>query len=61
MRYILTKEEIIMTKKIGVIADIHSNYTAFKTAVEYMKAQGIDEFFLLGDYVSDTTATVKTT
>jgi len=49
-----------MTKNIGVIADIHSNYTAFKTAVEYMEKEGIDEFFLLGDFVSDTTDTAET-
>lgn len=49
-----------MTKQIGVISDIHSNYTAFKTAAEYMKSRGITEFFLLGDYVSDTTDTVET-
>ena len=49
-----------MTKQIGVISDIHSNYTAFKTAVEYMKERGITEFFLLGDYVSDTTDTRET-
>ena len=49
-----------MTKQIGVIADIHSNFTAFKVAVEYMLKQGIDEFFLLGDYVSDTTDTAAT-
>ena len=49
-----------MTKQIGVIADIHSNYTAFKTAVEYMEGRGITEFFLLGDFVSDTTDTRET-
>ncbi len=49
-----------MTKDIGVIADIHSNYTAFKTAVEYMEGRGITEFFLLGDFVSDTTDTAET-
>ena len=49
-----------MTKQIGVIADIHSNYTAFKTAVEYMENRGITEFFLLGDFVSDTTDTRET-
>lgn len=49
-----------MTKQIGVIADIHSNYTAFKTAVEYMESRGITEFFLLGDFVSDTTDTCET-
>ena len=49
-----------MTKQIGVIADIHSNYTAFRTAVEYMERRGITEFLLLGDFVSDTTDTVET-
>ncbi|MCR5427964.1 MAG: metallophosphoesterase [Lachnospiraceae bacterium] len=49
-----------MTKQIGVIADIHSNYTAFKTAVEYMTGRGIREFLLLGDFVSDTTDTAET-
>ena len=49
-----------MKKQIGVIADIHSNYTAFKTAVDYMVNRGITEFFLLGDFVSDTTDTVET-
>ena len=49
-----------MTKQIGVISDIHSNYTAFKTVVEYMIKRGITEFFLLGDYVSDTTDAVET-
>lgn len=49
-----------MKKQIGVIADIHSNYTAFKTAVDYMLDRGITEFFLLGDFVSDTTDTVET-
>ncbi|WP_029324298.1 hypothetical protein [Butyrivibrio sp. AE3004] len=49
-----------MTKQIGVISDIHSNYTAFKTAAEYMINRGITEFFLLGDFVSDTTDTVET-
>ena len=49
-----------MTKKLGVIADIHSNFTAFKVAVEYMEKEGITEFFLLGDFVSDTTDTAET-
>ena len=48
-----------MTKQIGVISDIHSNYTAFKTAAEYMINRGITELFLLGDYVSDTVETLQ--
>lgn len=46
--------------KVGVISDVHSNYHAFKVCVDYMKAQGITDFILLGDYVSDTADTVKT-
>ncbi len=49
-----------MTKQLGVIADIHSNFTAFRTAVEFMEKRGIEEFLLLGDYVSDTTDTRET-
>ncbi|MBR6380886.1 MAG: metallophosphoesterase [Lachnospiraceae bacterium] len=49
-----------MKKQIGVIADIHSNFIAFRTAVEYMEKRGITEFFLLGDFVSDTTDTRET-
>ena len=49
-----------MTKQIGVIADIHSNHTAFRTAVEYMEQRGVTEYFLLGDFVTDTTDTAET-
>jgi predicted phosphodiesterase len=49
-----------MTKQVGVLADIHSNFTSFKTVVEYMEKRGITEFILLGDYVSDTTDTRET-
>ena len=40
--------------KIAVLSDIHSNYEAFKTCVDYMEEQGVSEYILLGDYVSDT-------
>lgn len=46
--------------KIGVLSDIHSNYYAFKACVEYMIQEGITEFLLLGDYVSDTSFPEKT-
>ena len=42
-----------MTKNIGVIADIHSNYTAFKTAVEYMEKEGIEDVIYVGDTFKD--------
>lgn len=40
--------------RIGVFSDIHSNYYAFRACVDYMVSQGIRDFLLLGDYVSDT-------
>lgn len=46
--------------KIGVLSDIHSNYYALKACVEYMLKEGITEFLLLGDYVSDTSFPEKT-
>lgn len=49
-----------MEKIVGVISDIHSNYTAFKTVVDLMLNRGIKDFLLLGDYVSDTVETEAT-
>lgn len=46
--------------KIGVISDVHSNYYAFRAVYDYMKAQGINEYLLLGDYVSDTAEAQET-
>lgn len=46
--------------KIGVLSDIHGNYYAFKACVEYLLNAGIEDFLLLGDYVSDTSFTEKT-
>ena len=40
--------------KIGILSDIHSNIIAWKACTEYMEKEGCDEYFLLGDYVSDT-------
>lgn len=40
--------------KIGIISDIHSNIYAFKACTEYMEKQKCDEYFFLGDYISDT-------
>ena len=40
--------------KVGVIADIHSNQTAFRACVDYMVNAGCEEFLLLGDFISDT-------
>ncbi len=46
--------------KIGVISDIHSNIAAFRACVDYLEKEGCDEYFLLGDYVSDTPYTRET-
>ena len=46
--------------KIGVISDIHSNIVAFRACVDYLEEEGCDEYFLLGDYVSDTPYTRET-
>ena len=46
--------------KIGVISDIHSNIIAFQACVDYLEKEKCDEYFLLGDYVSDTPYTRET-
>ena len=46
--------------KIGIISDIHSNIIAFRACVDYLGKKGCDEYFLLGDYVSDTPYTRET-
>jgi predicted phosphodiesterase len=40
-------------KKIGVFADIHSNYLVFKKAIEDAKSKNVDLFLFLGDYITD--------
>ena len=39
--------------KIAVFSDIHGNYTAFQTCVNYALQQDIHTFFFLGDYVAE--------
>ncbi len=39
--------------KIAVLSDIHGNYAAFQTCVEYAYEQDINTFFFLGDYVAE--------
>ena len=46
--------------KVGVIADIHSNQTAFRACVDYMVNAGCEEFLLLGDFISDTAGARQT-
>jgi predicted phosphodiesterase len=37
--------------KYGIIADIHSNYTALKVALDYLQRAGVDKVLCLGDIV----------
>jgi predicted phosphodiesterase len=47
-------------KKVAVMADIHSNYHAFKACFDDAMKQGADSFIFLGDYVSDFASTRET-
>ena len=46
--------------KIGVLADIHSNYHGFGACYEEAVKRGVDQFLFLGDYVSDCAYPEKT-
>lgn len=46
--------------KIAVMADIHSNYEAFKVCVEDAINRGVEEFVFLGDYLGDMAQPQKT-
>ncbi len=46
--------------KIGVLSDIHSNVVALQVCLDYLEKSGCEEYFFLGDYVSDTPYTVET-
>lgn len=46
--------------KIGIISDIHSNICALRACTARLEALGCDEYFFLGDYVSDTPYTRET-
>lgn len=39
--------------RYAVMADIHGNYEAFKTCVDYALKEGIDKFIFLGDYLGE--------
>lgn len=39
--------------KIGVVSDFHSNIVALKVCMEYLEKERCDEYFFLGDYISD--------
>lgn len=46
--------------RIGVISDIHSNIYALRVCMEHLQQAGCEEYFFLGDYVSDTPYTRET-
>lgn len=46
--------------KIAILSDIHGNYEALKTCIEYSLLEGIDNFIFLGDYVGDLAYPQKT-
>lgn len=39
--------------RYAVMSDIHGNFEAFKTCVDYAIDQGIDKFIFLGDYLGE--------
>lgn len=39
--------------RYAVMSDIHGNYEAFRTCVDYVLGQGIDKFIFLGDYLGE--------
>lgn len=49
-----------LSKKIAVIADIHSNHFALEAVLNYAKEQKVDEYIFLGDYVSDYSCPERT-
>lgn len=46
--------------RIAVLADIHSNFEAFKTCVEEAEKRGITNYIFLGDYLGDMAFPQKT-
>ena len=39
--------------KLGVLSDIHSNYEAFKSCIQYLESIKVDAYIFLGDYIGD--------
>ncbi|MFW9991244.1 MAG: metallophosphoesterase family protein [Candidatus Odinarchaeota archaeon] len=40
-----------MAKKYAIFGDVHGNYTALKTACDYIESEDIDKIFVTGDLV----------
>ena len=39
--------------EIAVLSDIHGNYIALETCLDYLKDKGIDVYCFLGDYTGE--------
>lgn len=46
--------------KLAVLSDIHSNYEAFKSCVQYLEKIKVDAYVFLGDYIGDLPCPEKT-
>ncbi|MBP5661193.1 MAG: metallophosphoesterase family protein, partial [Lachnospiraceae bacterium] len=46
--------------KLAVLSDIHSNYEAFKSCIDYLENRKVDAYVLLGDYVGELPCPEKT-
>lgn len=46
--------------KLGVMADIHGNFEAFKACYEYLEKRGVDTYVFLGDYSGELPCPEKT-
>ncbi len=50
--FILSGKKGILVN-IAILSDIHGNYTALETCLDYLKDKNIDAFCFLGDYVGE--------
>ena len=46
--------------KIAVLSDIHGNYVALRTCIDYALKAGAETFVFLGDYVGELAYPQKT-
>lgn len=51
---------MINIKAFAVMADIHSNFEAFRTCINETEKRGIEDYIFLGDYLGDLAYPQKT-
>ena len=56
----MVKKEIIKCNRVAVLSDIHSNFYALESCVRDAKANSVDAYVFLGDYVSGLASPIKT-